>query len=80
MDRQTELVRQEAQRRRAFAELDEPRRLEHLEVAEALRAAANALERDERLCRSEISLPSPRPRSRRSRRARCRGRNRCRGR
>ena len=45
MNRQVELVRKEALRRRAVAKLDEPRRLEHLEVAEALEAAAKALER-----------------------------------
>lgn len=53
MDRQVELVLAEAMRRQAKAALDEPRRLEHLEVAEALKTAANTLERSKHTCSSE---------------------------
>lgn len=39
-ERQAELLRAEALRRRSIAMVDEPRKKEHLEVAEALELAA----------------------------------------
>lgn len=46
--RQAELLLAEAQRRRSIAMVDEPRRLEHLEVAEALELAAARIRRKRR--------------------------------
>lgn len=61
MDRQVELVLAEAKRRRSQALLDSSRRLEHLEVADALEAAAKTLERSI-ICSSETkSSLSPQP-------------------
>lgn len=79
MDRQVELVIQEAQRRRAMSRLDEPHWLEHLEVTAALLAAAKALERSESPCRSETRYGSHRRRSARRSRARCRDIRKCLG-
>lgn len=56
MDRQVELVLAEAKRRRSQALLDSSLRLEHLEVADALEAAAKTLERSN-ICSSETKLP-----------------------
>ena len=79
-ERRVNLVRAEALRHRAMALLDEPRRPEHLEVAEALEAAAEYISREDDLCRSETSTPGPLrhgavkpPQRRRERKRRSRG-------
>lgn len=58
--RRLELLRQEVRRKRQIARLDESRRLEHLEVAEALAYAAEIISREEFPCKLEINLSSPR--------------------
>lgn len=65
--RRLELLEAEVRRHRALAKADEPRRAEHLEVAEALAWAARQARKEVRPCKSVILLPLPRPSTRRRR-------------
>lgn len=56
-DRRRVLLEAEAKRHRALAQLDKPRRLEHLEVAAALAWAARQARKEVRPCRSVILSP-----------------------
>ena len=55
--RRLRLLEEETRRRRALAQLDEPRRREHLEVAEALAWAAYQARKEVRPCKSVTLLP-----------------------
>lgn len=74
-NRRLTLIQEEARRHRAMADLDMPRRLEHMEVAEALDYAAEKMSREDRPCKLAISIDSYRKRSARNAPGRCPAKN-----
>lgn len=66
-NRRAELLWAEALRHEGIAKLDGPRRLEHLEVAEALAYAAKRIAKEDKPCSSETKSHSHHPPGRRKR-------------